>query len=382
MHVWKAYMTQYERNNMSVIKQILDMAINIQQVPAPTNGEGERAVFVKQKFLHEGLSDVECDELHNVYGRLPSTKGDRPLVVSAHLDTVFPADADLSIKRNARRIIGAGIGDNSLGIAGLFGLIWCLREKKIQLPGDLWLVADVGEEGLGDLKGMRRIVDRFADKPVCYIVIEGMAYGHIYHRALASRRYRITANGMGGHSWVDHGRESAIHELAKLVTQLTAIELPKKPRTTLNVGVINGGISVNTIASKAWLDLDLRSESEQQLRILEKDVEVLVKNSQLKEIHFDMEKIGSRPSGGIPEQHPLVQLALRSLEKRGGIAELHIGSTDANVPLSRGFPAICIGLTTGGAAHTMKEYICTDRLSDGMAQLLDVVRGAYQIEEK
>lgn len=365
---------------MDIIQRILDTAVDMQQIPAPTGNEAARAEFVRCKFQDEGLSDIKIDKIHNVYARLPGDPLKRPLVVSAHLDTVFPVDTDLSISRTSERINGPGIGDNSLGVAGLIGLLWLLRQQKIQLPGDLWLVATVGEEGTGDLIGMRRVVDRFGEQPICYVVIEGMAYGRIYHCALASQRYRITASGLGGHSWVDHGRESAIHELGKLITRLVATKLPQQPRTTLNVGRIGGGTSVNTIASQAWLELDLRCECEKQLQKLAQGIEDLVRQQKPKTVRFNLQMIGKRPSGGISEQHPLVQLALRSLQQRGNQAELNIGSTDANIPLSRGFPAICIGLTKGGAAHTLDEYIFTNRLPDGMDHLLEVVRGAYQID--
>ncbi|MEN8173180.1 MAG: M20/M25/M40 family metallo-hydrolase, partial [Chloroflexota bacterium] len=251
---------------MKTIKeQTLTLAIEIQQIPAPTFGEGDRAEFIKSRFEAEGIAEVDRDSMGNVYARIPGQGSSRPVILSAHSDTVFSKDTDLSIRRTADKIQGPGIGDNSLGTAGLFSLLWMLQEREISLPGDLWLVANVGEEGLGDLRGMRAVVDRFGSEPLAYIVLEGMSLGQIYHRALGVQRYRIRIQTKGGHSWANYGVPSAVHELAALVTKLTAIKLPRKPRTTLNVGMISGGTSINTIAAEASLELDLRSEDPQAL---------------------------------------------------------------------------------------------------------------------
>jgi len=239
---------------------LLDLAIAIQQIPAPTFQEAQRAEYVRQRFLAEGLAAVSTDEVGNVCACIPG-KGDAlPLVVSAHLDTVFPEHTSLEVTCSAERISGPGIGDNSLGLAGLMGLVWALRSKGESLPGDVWLVANVGEEGLGDLCGMRAVVERFQNKPQAYIVLEGMALGQIYDRGLGVRRYRISALTRGGHSWVDYGAPSAVHELVSVANHLAAMKLPRDPRTTMNIGVISGGTSVNTIAAEAHLELDLRSE--------------------------------------------------------------------------------------------------------------------------
>jgi acetylornithine deacetylase/succinyl-diaminopimelate desuccinylase-like protein len=301
-------------------------------------------------------------------------------VISAHSDTVFPRETDLKISQETGKIYGPGIGDNSLGVAGLFGLLWSLREARISLPGDLWLVANVCEEGLGDLKGMRAVVERFGDQPLAYLILEGMAYGEIFHRGLGVQRYRITAQTEGGHSWADYGIPSAIHDLAALVTQLTALELPKKPRTSLNVGVISGGTSINTIAAEAHLELDLRSEDPAALQSLVAEVEALVTAADHPSVKFQAEIIGQRPAGSIPENHPLLKLAVQALKAQGKRPHLNIGSTDANIPLSQGLPAICIGLTHGRGAHTTGEYIYTECLQKGLAQLVEVVVKSYSLK--
>jgi tripeptide aminopeptidase len=269
------------------------------------------------------------DETGNVYARLAGAgrrsemteRSEKALVVSAHLDTVFSSSVDLHFEREPDRILAPGIGDNSLGVAGLFGLVWALRERSLTLPGDLWLVANVCEEGLGDLHGIRAVVDNFerclkpsgrasrdsvgrsgsprtrtGTTPLAYIVLEGMALGQIYHRGLGARRYRLTVRTQGGHSWTDYGQPSAIHELAVLSTRIAALEPPRTPRTTLNIGVISGGSSVNVIASEAMLELDLRSESTEALEALTGQVEQIVRAAKKTGVEIDADIIGQRPS--------------------------------------------------------------------------------------
>ena len=360
----------------SLIQRLLDLAVTVQQIPAPTFAEGQRAAFIREQFSNEGLCDVAIDEVSNVYGRLPGAGFAPPLVVSAHLDTVFPASTGLAVTRTPERIYGPGIGDNSLGVAGLLGLVWALRRKQTILPGDVWLVANTGEEGLGDLGGMRAVVERFGERVLAYLILEGMALGHIYHRALAVRRYSITLRTAGGHAWVDYGKPSAVHELAALITRLAALPIPTRPRASLNVGVIEGGTTVNTIAAEARLDLDLRSESARTLSELVSQMERLVQAANRPGLQAAAEMIGLRPSGRIPASHPLVRLAERCLIEQGLRPNLTIGSTDANLPLSLGLPALCLGLSTGGGAHTVDEYVNLAPLNQGMEQLLAVVEGA------
>jgi acetylornithine deacetylase/succinyl-diaminopimelate desuccinylase-like protein len=361
-----------------ILNRTLNLAVSIQQIPAPTFAESQRAEFIHTRFEAAGLIDVERDEMDNVYGRLPGKGEKPPIVVSAHSDTVFPAGTDLSVVRNAETIAGPGIGDNSLGIAGLLALVWTIQERAIMLPGDLWLVSNVGEEGLGNLRGMRAVVRRFGGTPLAYIVLEGMALGQIYHRGLSVKRYRITAYTSGGHPWVNRGNPSAIHELAALVKNLDELSMSSKPRSTLNIGVFSGGTSVNTIASEAYLELDLRSEVGDSLDRLAHRVKTLVKKSERTGIKFAVEDIGERPAGKIPPDHHLVQVVVAALEEQGIRPQLGVASTDANVPLSLGIPAVSIGLTTGGQAHTAEEYIHIAPLAQGMEQLVAVVAGVFR----
>jgi acetylornithine deacetylase/succinyl-diaminopimelate desuccinylase-like protein len=368
-----------------LISRLLDLTVELQQIPAPTFHEGPRAEFVRRRFEAEGLTDVGMDEVGNVCACRAADEGrttkdrKRPVIVTAHLDTVFPPSVDLTVHREETRVSGPGIGDNCAGLAGLFGLLWALREGGISLPGDVWLVGNVCEEGLGDLRGMKAVVERFGAEVQAYIVLEGMALGQIYHRGLGVRRYRIRVQTAGGHSWIDYGKPSAVHELARLSAGLTRIDVPNEPRSSLNIGVIAGGTSVNTIAAEAALELDLRSESPGALEALGEQVERISESANQQGVEVTAEVIGRRPAGGIPADAPLVRLAEEVLRSLGENPRRNIGSTDANIPLSRGLPAITIGLTTGGGAHTVHEYINTAPLSRGLDQVVRLVQGVWKV---
>lgn len=357
----------------SELRRLLDLAIQIQQIGAPTGHEQERAAFVLNAFSREGLKDVDLDGLGNVYGRLPGGSQRPPLIISAHLDTVFPGGTACTTTQAGDRIEGPGIGDNSLGVAALLGLVWALRQSQMEFSSDVWLVANVGEEGLGNLRGMKQVTQRFGGAVLGYVVVEGTALGHVYHRAVGSRRYRVTARTAGGHSWSDYGQPSAIHELSRLVTRLTSLPVPTMPRTTLNVGVISGGTGVNVLAAEAHFELDVRSEGVETLAAMASRVESEIQAAQKPGVDLDVEVIGERPAGMVPADHPLVRLAVECLAEQGIAASLTAGSTDANVPLSLGYPAIVLGITTGGGAHTLHEYINIAPIPGGMAQLVNFV---------
>lgn len=359
---------------MSTTNRLIDLAIEIQQVAAPTFTEGPRGEFIRGLFEKENLKDISIDSLGNVYARLPGkNKKAKPLIISAHLDTVFPMSINLAVKKEAGKIIAPGIGDNSLGVAALFGILWALRERKIEMKHDVWFAANVGEEGLGDLRGMRGVVERFKSDVIGYLVLEGLALGHIYHRAIGVRRYRIMAKTAGGHSWSDYGQPSAVHELATLVTQLTAIHLPREPRTTMNVGTFGGGTGINVLASEAKCELDLRSEDPATLGKLIQQVEETIINASRDGVKITAEVIGERPAGEISAEHKLIQIALDCVHEQGLNALLTTGSTDANIPLSKNIPAIVMGVTTGGGAHTTHEYIDTHPIEKGMEILIRFV---------
>ena len=362
------------------MSRLLNLAVQIQQIPAPTFEERQRAEFVHELFIQEKLLDVSMDAANNVFGRLAGAGTSRPLIVSAHLDTVFSTTTNLQVIYKEDQIYGPGIGDNSLGTAALLGLIWLLRERRIQCAGDIWFVANVCEEGLGDLRGMKAVVDRFGADVRAYLVLEGTALGQVYHRAIGVRRFRVTARTAGGHSWSDYGQPSAVHELARLITQVAALPVPTNPRTTLNVGLISGGTGVNVLASEAKCELDLRSENMETLNALVEKVEERIRSANREGVAIEMEVIGQRPAGEIPADHPLVKLADKCLSEQGLKATFTSGSTDANVPLSRGYPAIVLGITTGGGAHTVHEYIDIQPAEKGMEQMVRFVEGVFSIQ--
>ncbi len=357
---------------------MIELARQIQKIPAPSFDEGLRADFVRELFVQERLMDVSIDALGNLYGRLAGAGRDAPLIVSAHLDTVFPKVGLQPSVLQPARIQGPGIGDNSLGVASLLGLVWLLRERKVILPGDLWLVANVCEEGLGDLRGMRAVVERFRQDVRAYLVLEGTALGHVYHRAVGVRRYRVELHTAGGHSWSDYGQPSAIHEAAALVTRITSLPLPASPRTTLNIGRISGGTGINVVAAEATFDLDVRSENVEALATLIDQVEATIQSARKDGVGVGIEVIGQRPAGELGQDHPLVQLAGACLSELGVTPSFTSGSTDANIPLSLGYPALVLGITTGGGAHTLHEYIDLPPVDTGMEQLVRFVQRVFQ----
>ena len=223
-------------------RTLLDLIVAIQQIPAPTFKEEARATFIEAYLSDLCLQDVEKDSIQNVFGRLPGSDltSSTPVILSAHSDTVFSDDIDLKVRRDGRHLIGPGIGDNATGIAGLLILAQTIQEYDLMPKADLWFVSNVGEEGLGNLRGMRATVQRFGRQAI-YIVVEGGSYGQITHQAIGVRRFRIDVKTPGGHSWGSFGQPSAIHELAHLIVAIDGLRIPKSPRTTYNVGIIEGG---------------------------------------------------------------------------------------------------------------------------------------------
>ncbi len=361
--------------------RVIKLARQIQQIPAPTFAESQRAELLREAFDRAGLLDVGMDELNNVYARVPGASAAvPPVLVTAHIDTVFPEGTKLSLREESGRLVGPGIGDNAVGAAGLLGLVWSLQAGQQEPLGDLWLAANVREEGLGDLEGMRAVLRRLGGRVQAVLVLEGMALGHIYHRGIGVRRYSISIQTEGGHSWLRFGQPSANHVLMQLGARLADLSVPAQPRTTLNIGLISGGISVNTIASQASLLLDLRSEDSCSLRELAERVEAVAQSFQAPGISVEIRVVGDRPPGDLSPQHPLTQLAVRCLEAAGIFnPHLEAGSTDANLPLSCGLPALCLGLTRGGSSHTQEEYIETEPLEQGLRALTLTVLGAYAL---
>ncbi len=347
---------------------VLDEALAIQQIPSPTFEEQERATYVQRRFTALGLQNVEMDTLYNVYGRLPGRDPALPaLLVAAHTDTVFERTTPLAVTRKNVSIIGPGLGDNSMGVAAVLALAGLLRDEH--LAADVWFVANSREEGLGDLGGIRAVYEKL--KPVLgnAIIVEGMAYGHLYHAGIRVRRLEISCQTGGGHSWLHFGRPSAIHHLMRVGAAITDLSVPNLPRTTFNIGTISGGQSVNSIAANASMLLDLRSTAPDMVKRLEDEVTRIVEAEEGPGVSFEIKVVGDRPSGEIPVTHPLVQLARDALMLLGVQPMFERGSTDANALLAANLPAITLGVTRGGNAHRLDEYIEPDAISDGLWQL-------------
>lgn len=358
--------------------EFLDWICAIQQIPSPTFHEEQRAEFMLVEFKRAGLAQVERDSVGNVLARWPGGDG-RSLVVSAHLDTVHDAPIPLPLERSETHIAGPGIADNSTGLAGLLALAKHLAQTRPRYPGDVWLVANVCEEGLGNLAGMRALVGRFGEQARAYLVLEGLGLGQVCHRGLGVNRLQVTAETAGGHSWVDFGIPSAIHELSKVVAKLSDLRLPENPRSSLNIGMIQGGTSINTIADRAHFQLDLRAVNQDALLQLNERAMQVIRSHEKVGVKITVEQIGMRPAGEIPQDHSLVRLALEVLDQLKIASALEIGSTDANFPLSQHYPAICIGMTRGNFPHTSREFIETEPLQAGFAQLRMLLDRVWQI---
>jgi acetylornithine deacetylase/succinyl-diaminopimelate desuccinylase-like protein len=370
------------------IDEIADLCLSIQRVPSPTGAEHERAAFVAEHFRSLGLKDVEIDDAPNVYARVAGMESGGPgLMVSAHLDTVFPEGTDLSSRREGMSLYGPGIGDNSMGVAGLITLAEKIATNENPPACDVWFVANAGEEGLGDLKGMRQAIERLGSRLKCCIILEGTNRGPwiITHRGLGVRRYKIEVKAKGGHSWGAFGEPSAIHELVSMAGLITQWEVPDEPRTTYNIGVIEGGTSVNTIAENASMLLDLRSEDKNELaKLIARTEEIVAAANASGNAVVKATVVSDRPTGEIAVDHPLVAAATRHINDLGiALDEIkyRIGSTDANIPLSQGLPAVTIYLTNGRDGHRLSESLSLEWLSVGMEVAWRLVNWAISTEE-
>ena len=356
------------------------LARQICEIPAPTFQEEQRAAFVAEQFRAGGLEAVG-DEAGNVTARRAGRERGGALLIAAHTDTVFPLDTDVRVRADGGRLHAPGIGDNSLAVAALLTLPRILDRAGLRTRRDLLLCANTGEEGLGDLRGIKRAVaDHRADLGAV-IALEGLNLGRVTHQAVGSRRLRITVEGPGGHSWGAFGNPSAIHVLGEIIAKIAALAVPREPKTTYNVGMIEGGVSVNTIAPRASLVLDLRSIDPVALEKVVGQVDAIVRDAAGGEIRTMSEVIGDRPAGRLAPDAPLMRATIAALRELGLEPTLDASSTDANVPLALGIPAICIGLTRGGHAHRLDEYIETGPIGRGMRQLVLIVAAMAGLAE-
>lgn len=352
------------------VQPCLDRAIEIAKVPAPTNDELDRSSFVCSLLKGMGIEDVTVDEIGDVVARIPGRNRGRALLLAAHLDTVFPRSTPIEITRKRGRISGPGIGDNSLGVSAVLAVPEILAALGETPAVDLLLTGNVGEEGLGNLRGMRAVMDAHPEIGAV-IAVEGHNLGRVTHVAVGSRRLRVKVTGPGGHSWGDFGNASAINGAAEIIHELSKVPLPASPKTTLNIGTIKGGISINTIAPEAAFDVDLRSIEEFALRRLAERSERVIRAPR-PNLTTEIEVIGERPAGFVSPDSQIVRRAVEVLDALGVQPAGDASSTDANIPISRGIPAICIGLTTGGSVHREDEFIDTEPVALGLTQLVEL----------
>lgn len=340
----------------------------IQAIPSPTFGETKRAEFLAEIFSALSLSDVHIDSTGNVNARIKGGNA-LPLVISAHIDSVLTPDEIHPLIEGERQISAPGIGDNALGVAALVEIARNLMAQKSPPPGDIWLIGNVGEEGLGNLKGMRHIVDRFKDRVKAYLVLEGIGLGMIQNAALGIHRYKIEVNTMGGHAWSNYGDPSAIHELIALSTKILSIKLPENPRSSINIGSISGGGSINSIANHAEIQIEIRSEDGTILESLARTLHKIARQPNTSEMEIAISEIGMRPSGRISENAPIILTAQAALRSTGLSPVFATSSSDASLPISLGYPATCLGITSGRQVHTAQETIDLQSIPKGMAQI-------------
>ncbi len=363
------------------VEAVADLARRICEVPAPTGQEFERARLVASLWRERGYTP-EIDEVGNVYVRRPGADEKRPLLMLlAHTDTVFPASTPIVVRREGEKLHGPGISDNSVSVAAMLHTFDLLDELKIETATDILAVANVGEEGLGNLLGARTAVERYRQYLGAVLVIDG-GLGHITHGAVGSKRWRITVRGPGGHSYGSFGTPSAIHGLGRIIAALDDLQVPQQPKTTFNVGVIGGGTSVNTIAAEAFALLDMRSTDVGALHALAEQARQVIEQRAGPGLQVEIEVLGERPAGARSLDDPLVQLAGETLHWLGIEPRYGSSSTDANVPISLNIPAVCIGVTRGEHAHTLQECFQVPPLRQGLAQLARLCIEASQMLDR
>ena len=359
---------QFRRIAPSYVEDVAALAQRICEVPAPTGDERKRAEFVASLWHERGYTP-EIDAISNVYVRRKKYNAGPVLMLLAHIDTVFPATTPIQVTRKGDVMRGPSIGDNSLSVAAMISIFTMLDELGIETDTDMLAVANVGEEGLGNLRGARAAVERYRKDVGAVIAIDGQL-GMIANTAVGSQRWRITVRGQGGHSFGSFGQPSAIHGLGRIIAAIADLDVPKTPKTTFNVGLIEGGTSVNTIASSASAILDLRSTDGAALSQLADRVRTIVKQEAGTGLQTEIEVLGERPAGTRSQRDPLIQLADKTLHWLG-IEPIYAAlSTDANIPISLDIPALSVGVTYTGRAHTIDEYIQVSPIADGLAQLL------------
>ncbi|HEX8847222.1 MAG TPA: M20/M25/M40 family metallo-hydrolase [Pyrinomonadaceae bacterium] len=368
--------------------EITDEQVRICSIPAPPFGEQERAAYLCEKFRRHGLSEAHLDGEGNCVALRRGRELAPLLVVSAHLDTVFPPGTDFTVRRERHRLLAPGIADDGCGLAALVAVLRALEESHIETEGSLLFVGTVGEEGEGNLRGARYLLTEgeWAGRVDAFISFDGPGVERITHAALGSRRYRVRLKGTGGHSWGDFGAANPVHALGRAIARLAAYPAPSNPRTTFNVGRIEGGASVNVIPREASMDVDMRSESAAELQRLDAYFRRAVREAADDEngarraggppLELDLKLIGDRPSGETPPEAKIVRLAEEATRYLGHRPRLDRSSTDSNIAISLGLPAITLGTGgTSGNSHTLDEWYDPRGRETGLKRALLVMLG-------
>ena len=378
----------FERNAAAITEE----QVRICSIPASPFGEQQRAEYLRERFSALGLTEVEIDAEGNCLGLLEGRTRSPLLVVSAHLDTVFSPDTDFTVIRSGERLLAPGIADDGCGLAALIALAQAILNERIRPEGSILFVGTVGEEGEGNLRGVRHLLTRgrWASKVDAFLSFDGPGVDRITNRALGSRRYRVEIAGPGGHSWGDFGLPNPVHAIGRAIARLAAYPLPREPRTTFNVGRVEGGASVNAIPETAAMDVDLRSVAEAELRRLDSFFRRAVRQAVDEEnankrpadplLNLKVDLIGERPTGETPADSPLVELAVEATKLMGVEPRLDQSSTDSNLPISLGIPAITLGAGgTSGCSHTLAEWYDPRGRELGLKRALLVVLGLVRL---
>jgi tripeptide aminopeptidase len=358
---------------------VTDQQIKITEIPAPEFEEARRGEYLKQVFEANGL-EVRVDKVGNVIGERAGADPNSVVLLAAHLDTVFAAGTDVRVKRDGSRLTAPGIADNGAGLAALAGLAKALNEANVRTKSSIVLAADVGEEGEGNLRGIRALVEAYKSKLVAVIAVDGASTEHITTQGIASHRFEIVVSGPGGHSWSDFGVPNPITAVARGIVKFSIVPVPDEPRSSYNFGTIEGGTSVNSIPSRAAVKVDLRSEQESEVAKMEKSLreamqvglrdELAAANEQSDALQITFRSLGGRPAGKIADSAPLVD-TIRNVDRfLGNRSRLERSSTDANIPLSLGVPAVSLGAGgRGGGSHTLAEWYDSSGRDLGLKRL-------------
>ena len=348
--------------------QVIEDQMAICEVPAPPFKEAKRADLYKQRLQALGLKNVRTDAAGNVLGDRPGLAARPHLVLAAHLDTVFPEGTQVTPRREGAVLSGPGIGDDCRGLAVLLGVVRALDEARVQTTGPVTFVANVGEEGLGDLRGTKALFDDTLKGTIDrFVSIDGTGSG-ITNEAVGSFRYRVTFKGPGGHSYGAFGLVNPVHALGRAIAAVADFQVPSEPKTTFNVGRIGGGTSVNSIAFEAWMEVDMRSADQASLVSVDAKFHKAVENALAAErerwgradLSVDTELLGRRPGGRTAPDSFIVRAARSVTSVLGIEPDLKEGSTDSNVPMSLGLPAVTIGGGgRGTGAHSLAETFDT-----------------------